>query len=157
MIRPSILFCSAALLAAATAAEKGPAESRERSTELTAAAPVEQFTVNQFTPEGYRLWLVRGAEGRIVKPGEQFDVTDLHLTTFTGDAAERVESILLSAAATVLLREKVANGGGRVRLINYADHFEVTGEDWTYDQTQKKVSIRKNVRVVFRTRLNEVL
>ncbi|OHE80754.1 MAG: hypothetical protein A3G75_05950 [Verrucomicrobia bacterium RIFCSPLOWO2_12_FULL_64_8] len=157
MIRPPILLFSAALLAAAAAAEKEPVQSRERSTDLTAAAPVEQFTVNQFTPEGYRLWLVRGAEGRIVRPGEQFDVTELHLTIFTGDATERVESILLSATATVLLREKVANGTGPVRLINYVDHFEVTGEDWTYDQTQKKVSIRKNVRVVFRTRFNDVL
>jgi hypothetical protein len=46
-------------------------------------------------------------------------------------------------------------GSGRLRLIS--DDFEATGADWVYDHRQKKVSIRKDVRVVFHAQLQSIL
>jgi hypothetical protein len=52
-------------------------------------------------------------------------------------------------------------GAGRVRgpkeLRLITDDFEATGEDWLYDHRQKKVSIHRDVRVVFHARLNDIL
>lgn len=132
------------------------ADSKERSTELVAAAPVESFSIPQFTPDGRRLWLVRGASGRIVDSDRQ-EISDLHLTVFTGDAAEELEAVLLSAAATIRFKEKIVSGKGLLRLINFREGIDLNGEDWTYDQARKKVSIRKNARVTLRVPLKDLL
>jgi hypothetical protein len=48
-----------------------------------------------------------------------------------------------------------AAGDGTVRLIR--DDIEVTGSGWNYDHPGKKVSITRNVRVVFAAQLNDIL
>ena len=126
----------------------------ERPTSLTADSPVINFRVPTFTKEGYRSWLLCGSEGLYVNQ-DQLSITDLNLTVFTGDATNRVESVFLSPAATALLNAGQVRGPGRLRLIN--DEFEATGADWVYDHRQKKVSIRKDVRVVFHVQLQSIL
>lgn len=126
----------------------------EHPTALTPGAPVVNFSVPTFTKEGYRSWVLRGSEGLFVNQNE-IAVTNLNLTVFTGDASNRVDSVFLSPSATALLNESQVRGPGRVRLIN--DDFEATGEDWSYDHRQKKVSIHKSVHVVFHAELKDVL
>ena len=93
--------------------------------------------------------LVFAAEGANVA------VTDLNITTYFGDAASRVDSIMLSPAARFFTKENRATGDKTVRVIN--DDFEATGQQWTYDQTQKRVSLHQNVRVVFHAALPTIL
>jgi len=125
----------------------------DRPTSLTANAPVINFRVPTFNGE-YRSWLLCGAEGIYVNDN-RLDVVDLNLTVFSGDASNRVESVFLSPSAVVLLNEKRVRGPGALRLIT--DDFEAAGEDWIYDHPQKKVSIHRDVRVVFHARLNDIL
>jgi hypothetical protein len=91
--------------------------------------------------------------GATVKPaGEDgIAVTDMNVTVFSGDAAARVETVLLSRDATFFPKQSQVSGEKSVRVIR--DELEVTGEDWSYDQAGKKVSIHKNVRVVYRAPL----
>jgi len=126
----------------------------ERATALSPAAPVINFSVPTFTREGNRSWLLRGSEGLYVN-ANQLEVKNLNLTVFTGDATNRVESVFLSPAATALINDSQVRGPGLVRLI--CEDFEATGEDWLYDHRQKKVSIRKSVRVVFHSPLRDIL
>ena len=126
----------------------------ERPTTLTTDAPVINFRVPTFTKEGYRSWLLCGSEGLYINQ-DQLDIINLNLTVFTGDASNRVESVFLSPSATALLNAGQVRGPGRLRLIN--DDFEATGADWVYDHRQKKVSIRKDVRVVFHAQLQSIL
>ncbi len=126
----------------------------EHPTALTPGAPVVNFSVPTFTKEGYRSWVLRGSQGLFVNQSE-IAVTNLNLTVFTGDASNRVDSVFLSPSATALLNEGQVRGSGRVRLIN--DDLEATGEDWSYDHRQKKVSIHKTVHVVFHAELKDVL
>lgn len=126
----------------------------EHRTALTPGAPVVNFSVPTFTRDGYRSWVLRGSEGLFVSQNE-IAVTNLSLTVFTGDASNRVDSVFLSPAATARLNEGQVRGPGRVRLIN--NNIEATGEDWSYDHRQKKVSIRKDVRVVFHAQLQSIL
>lgn len=130
------------------------ARADERPTALTTDAPVVNFSVPTFTKEGYRSWLLRGSEGLFVNQN-QIAVTDLNLTVFTGDASNRVDAVFLSPTAAAFPNEGQIRGPGRVRLIN--DDLEAAGEDWSYDHHQKKVSIRKNVHVVFHAELKDVL
>ncbi len=126
----------------------------ERPTSFTINAPVINFRVPTFTPEGFRTWLLCGAEGVYVND-KQLNVTDLNLTVFAGDASNQVEKIFLSPSAVALIDEGCVSGPGALRLIT--DEFEATGDDWVYDHRQKKVFIHQNVRVVFHARLNDIL
>ena len=126
----------------------------ERPTAFTADAPVVNFRVPTFTREGFRSWLLSGAEGHYLG-ANRLDITDLNLTVFDGTATNRVESVFLSPSATALINAGQVRGQDRLRLIT--DDFEATGEDWRYDHRAKKVSIRKNVRVVFHAQLKDML
>jgi hypothetical protein len=126
----------------------------DRPTAFTAGAPVVNFRVTTFTADGNRSWLLSGTKGIYVNQN-QLDVTDLNLTVFVGNASNHVDSIFLSPAATALINAGQVHGPGSLRLIT--DDFEATGEDWFYDHGAKKISIRKNVRVVFHTELQSIL
>ncbi|MSU65086.1 MAG: hypothetical protein EXS38_03045 [Opitutus sp.] len=138
----SLLFASLILAAAFLARGQAP----EPTT-----APAVNWVLPLFTDrEGYRAMTLRGSS---VKPADNggIAVTDLNITIFSGDAAVRVDTVLLSQYAVFLPKENRAFGDKTVRVIRA--EIDVTGEGWTYDQTGKKVSIRENVRVVYRAPL----
>lgn len=141
------LLGAAGLLAADARAE-------DRPTAFTVNAPIVNFRVPTFTRQNHRSWLLCGSEGRYVDQNH-LDITNLNLSVFSGDATERVESVFLSPSATAFINDGLIQGPGGLRLIT--DDFEATGEDWRYDHRQKKVSIRKNVRVVFHTGIKQFL
>lgn len=128
-----------------------PAQSPTR---ISGDAPIRNWRLPSFTPEGYRESLVRGSEARLLADGN-VDLTDLTLTLFRRDPSNLVETILLSQSARVLSRERAVTGDSPIRVIN--DQFEATGTGWRYDHETKKVSLRKSVRVVFRAELTDIL
>jgi hypothetical protein len=116
--------------------------------------PARNWFLPLFTKEGYHSMTLRGSE---VKPRgvDRIDVTDLNITTFMGGAAAKVDAVLLSPSASFFLKERMASGSGPVRLIR--DDVDVTGIDWVYLHSDKKVSIAKNARVVFKAPLPDIL
>lgn len=117
--------------------------------------PAKNWVLPLFTAkEGYRNLTLRGSEVRPVGSA-QIDVTDLSITVFTGDATARVETMLLSPAASFFPKEQRATGEKSVRLLR--DDIELTGEGWVYEHTTKKVSLARHVRVVFSAQLNDIL
>jgi hypothetical protein len=153
----SILLLAIAFVATARA-QQAPAAAPPPARETPAAnlsAPATNWVLPLFTDrEGFRTMTLRGSA---VKPSgnNAISVTDLSITVFSGDAAARVDTMLLSLDATFRPKENRANGEKTVRVIR--DEIEVTGEDWTYDHAGKIVSIRKNVRVVYRLPLKITL
>jgi len=104
--------------------------------------------------EGYRQMSVRGTEVHPAGPGE-IKVTDLSITVYSGDAAARVDTMLLSPAASFFTKENRAAGDQSVRVIR--DDLEATGTRWTYDQAQKKVSLDGRVRILFQAEIKDLL
>ena len=104
--------------------------------------------------EGYRQMSVRGTEVHPAGP-DIIDVTDLSITVYSGDASAHVDTMFLSPSATFLTKENRARGEKSVRMIR--DDLEATGTRWTYDQTEKKVSLDGNVRIVFKAELKDLL
>ena len=148
--RSALLLVCAGLLAAAG---RG-AGADDRATAIAPDAPVTDPVISTFTPAGNRLWLLRGSQCRVVSQN-QLDFTNLNLTVFLGDAANHIDSIFLSPEATAWVDQARVSGPGSVRVIT--NDFEATGADWSYDHRQKKVSLRKNVRVVFHAQLLSIL
>ena len=116
--------------------------------------PAINWVLPLFTDkEGWRTMTLRGTEVR--RNTDSIAVTDLSITIYSGKEDSKVDTILLSPDAKFFPKETRASGSTTVRLIR--DDIEVTGVGWTYDHSAKKVSIEKNVRVVFRTPLNDIL
>ena len=120
---------------------------------ISVDAPIINFRIPTFNRQNQRSWLLCGAEGRYLNANE-LAVTNLSLTVFTGDATNGVEYVFLSPAAVARPDDGQVRGAGLLRVV--APSFEATGEDWTYDHREKKISIRKNVRVVFHTPLQRL-
>lgn len=118
------------------------------------SAPARNWEMKIFTREGFRSMILRGTEARIVAEN-RYDVVDLNITTFSGTADAKLDTVFLSSAATFLPKEQIARGEKNVRLIR--EDMEITGEKWIYFHTQQKVSIQKNNRVVFHAALPSLL
>ncbi len=151
MLRPAAFFrflLIAGSLSAAEPASKSPP---------APAQPIvaQNWSLPLFTKEGHRSMTLRGTEARTIGPA-RIDIVDLNITTFVGDAAARVESILLCRElASFFPDEKVVRGTAEVRLVR--DDIEITGEQWTYDHAAKRVSIARNTRVTFKAQLPDIL
>src|SRR5690606_17294820 len=105
------------------------------------AAPAQNWVLPIFTDkEGYRSMTLRGTA---IRPeGSSVAVTDFSITIFSGDQDAKVDSILLSPEAYFFPREERARGDKAVRFIR--GDIEVTGNGWTYDHAERKVSLREN-------------
>jgi len=145
------LIAGAALLAALFLAAPLRAQV---ATEISPDAPIVNFRLPTFTPEGYRAWLVRGSEARMLSKAE-IEVRELTMTVFSGNEADRIQTMLLSPQARVFPQPQVVTGDRSIRVID--DQFEATGESWRYEHREKRVSIAKNVRVTFRAELKNLL
>jgi hypothetical protein len=86
---------------------------------------------------------------------DQVELQGMTLTIFTGDAANTVETVILSPLATIQLDREQVQGESTVRVIR--DDIEITGQGWSYDHAVKKVSITRNARIVFQAQLPDIL
>lgn len=125
------------------------------STQISSNKPVINFRLPNFTPEGYRAWLVRGSEGHYFPKDNRIEVKELTLSVFSGKSDDRLTMMMLSPAATVLPSESVVTSESTIRVIN--DDFEATGIGWRYDHKDKKTIIQKKVHVTFQAELKDFL
>ena len=120
-----------------------------------AAPSAKNWVLPIFTDkEGVRSMTLRGSAVQPVG-ANRIDVTDLNVTVFSGDAAARVESVLLAQSASFFPKTNLATGEKHVRLVR--DDFEISGDGWSYNHASKKISLKQNTRVVFRAELNDIL
>lgn len=124
------------------------------STRISADAPIINFRLPTYTPGGFRAWLVRGSEARVAGPND-IDIKELTMTIFTGDARDKIETMILSPVAKIAPEDQIATGSGAIRVIN--DSFEATGAGWRYEHKEKKVSITRHVRVVLQSEFKDLL
>ena len=156
-----LLTAAEPIPAAGTAiAPPAPPATAAAATPAPVAAPAlpDSPAVNWVLPifsdkEGHRLMKLQGTEVRPVDG--RVAITNLMITTFTGDASAAVDSILLSPRAVFSPKDHTARGEQTVRFIQ--DDVEVTGTRWAYEHAAKKVSLEGDVRVTFRARITDIL
>ena len=117
-------------------------------------APVKNFSLPTFTKDDYRSVLLRGNEALFVS-AQQINVSGMQLTLFTGDATNRVETVIVSPEARFFPERNVAEGERGVRVLR--DDVEMFGTRWTYDHGERKVVLDGNVRVIFHAQLKDML
>jgi len=120
-------------------------------------APVKKFRLPSFNEQGFRTSLLEGDEATMISPS-QIDMREMHLTLFSGDENNRVETTLLAPLATVRLLDQnqiAVEGPSSVRLVR--SDLDVAGENWSYRHADKRLTIGKKVHVVIHAQLGDIL
>ena len=122
--------------------------------EVKATAPVKKFSLPTFTAQGFRHTMLRAGEARLPDP-ERIDLTEMELTLFTGLVDEQIDAMLAAPSATFYPEKLLATGADTVRVER--TDLTVTGADWSYDHAARKVVIRRDAHVIFRSALGDIL
>ncbi len=117
-------------------------------------APVVNFLLPMFGPNGYKAWDLRGQKGHYINP-EQIEIECLTIKVYSGDAAMSLESVIESPTATVFIRENRACGDQTI-VVSGANYSAI-GKGWEWDATQRKILLKENVKVVFKEPLTSVI
>ena len=117
-------------------------------------APAINWVAPLFTKDNFHSMTLRGAKASF-PASNQVEVQELSITVFSGDAAKKIETTILSPAATFLPKQEIARGETGVRVIR--DDLEAAGVHWVYDHAQKKVSLTGRVRIVFNAEFKNLL
>lgn len=119
-----------------------------------APAPAVNWVLPLFSREGFRTMTLRGLEARPAA-ANRIGVTDLNITVFSGDAAAKITTILLSSSAIFDPQARRATGEKSVRILR--DDLEATGTTWSYDEAQKRVTLTGDVRIIFNAEIKDLL
>ncbi|MEO6874868.1 MAG: LPS export ABC transporter periplasmic protein LptC [Opitutaceae bacterium] len=117
-------------------------------------APAINWVAPLFTKDNFHSMTVRGARASFPS-SDEVKVEQLNLTVYSGDAAKKIETVIVSPAATFLPRKNYASGETGVQVTR--DDIEASGIHWTYDHAEKKVSLTGHVRIVFNAELKGIL
>lgn len=109
-------------------------------------APVINFKLPMFGKEGYRSWFLSGNQGIYVNEGE-VDVLGMKISIFSDDARDLLEATIESPKAILLIHKNKARGDDWIEVVG--ESYHLTGKDWTWDGKLKKMSIGKDVKVIF--------
>ncbi len=122
---------------------------------LAPDAPVLDFKLPMFGEKnGYKIWELRGREGRYVSE-ERIDVVGMELRLFSGKADIKVHTTIESPAATMLVSKSQALGKSEIKITG--NQFQIEGEDWKWVGSSRTITVDKNVRVSFQQRLAGIL
>ena len=162
MRRLAALLCPALLLLAGLPCVAADSPAPAKPEPIQAKAPIKNFTLPRFQPNGQRAMLLHGEEARLVSK-EEIALKGMQLSIFDEKKPDRVETLLQAAAATFFVTRKLATGDEGVRLVH--DEAQMSGTRWSYDwnydvnsaRKAKKVVIEGNVRVIFQSQIGDIL
>lgn len=160
MRRSAALLLPALLLLAGLpcVAEDAAAAPAKRPEAIEAKAPIKNFTLPRFAPNGQKAMLLRGAEARLVS-NEEIELKGMNLSVFDEKRPDRVETLITAVTSTFFTRKKLAIGDQGVRLLH--DEAEMSGTRWSYDWNYgpkgKKVVIEGQVKVIFQSQIGDIL
>lgn len=117
-------------------------------------APAINWSSNLFTKDNFRSLTLHGARASF-SATDEVDVIDLHLTAYSGDSANKVETVVQAPTALFQPRQNIARGETGVQVVR--DDLTASGTHWIYDHGQKKVSLTGKVRIVFNSEIKAIL
>ena len=117
-------------------------------------APVINFRLPMFGDDGNPVWELRGQEGRYLSD-EKVDLTGMRLLVFDPEQPHRVETEILSPAATMFVQQNQVRGDESITVTG--DNFIITGQRWLYDADERRVVIDEDVKITFFEELSSML
>lgn len=109
-------------------------------------APLRNFKLPVFGDNGYKVWELRGVEGRYISDAKS-EILGLDLEIFSGDEAMISESRIKSPQAMIFLDERRAEGDSS--LFFDGRNFVLRGEKWSWDGKIEHLVVRGRPKVTF--------
>lgn len=123
---------------------------------ITPDAPVKNFKLPMFGPDGYKIWDLRGREGRYVS-AEQIDVVGMILRTWGGGEAQQLELTIESTQASINPKANSAAGSDYIYIREAGNNYSIVGRKWTWEGKTDRITVSEEVRVTFNQSLGGVL
>lgn len=117
-------------------------------------APVIKFKLPMFNKEGFKVWDMQGDKGTYLSD-EEVEVETMLLHIFSGDEETVVEATVESPQAMLLIKQDRAYGSEEIEV--EGARYYLTGREWEWNGTHKRMTINKDVRVVFEQSLGTLL
>ncbi len=122
--------------------------------QLTPDAPVLNFHLPMFAPEGHKIWDLRGAEGRQIG-ARRVEITEMRLLVYAQSAPRRAENIITADQAVFSIESNKAEGPGRVQV--EGANFILEGKQWEWNGGQRQLKILKGGRLAIEGGLGSIL
>lgn len=142
----ALVWCTVALLSFAPLAAET----------MTPSAPVKNFTLPMFGPDGYKIWDLQGREGIYINENH-IDVRDMKLRTWTGRDPLVLDMTIESIFATIFPQDNRAIGEDFIYMTQAKGNFSVIGRNWEWLGDANKVIIKQDARVTFRESIGDIL
>ena len=122
--------------------------------QIQSGAPLRDFRLPKFGDDGQLDWDFSGKSGIYVSE-EQVDVEKVKLRVFSDDVPPRQVFEMQSRVASIFPEAGKARGAGSV--YGLSEDFVIAGEAWEWDARKETLIIEKEVRVIFKQPLNNLL
>jgi hypothetical protein len=114
------------------------------SGQMVPDAPIEHFSLPMFGEDGYKDWELRGFRGHYL--GEEAAMIEgMELISYQGGAALIEDNRIRSPRADIDFAQSTASG--KTSLFVTGPGYEIQGEDWTWFGKERKIVVRRKVRV----------
>lgn len=123
---------------------------------LVPEAPVKNFALPQFAPEGHREWLLRGQRGIFTSDG-RLRIEGLLLDVFSPNDPLEPQFQIASPEATIEPSRRLAAGPAYLQLLARDGSFRLTGRDWRWHGAERILTVRQSVEVTFAQSLGTIL
>jgi len=123
---------------------------------IAPSAPVRDFMLPMFGPDGYKIWDLQGAEGIYVDQ-HQIDVHDMKLRTWTGREPLQLDMTIESVYASIFPEENRAQGEDYIFIVQAHGNYSIIGRSWRWSGDERKIIIHADARVTFRQSIGDIL
>jgi hypothetical protein len=119
--------------------------------QMSPDAPIEDFRFPMFNDEGFKIWEVRGVQG-IYIDHQTSQIIGLDLQVFTGDDEMLLTHQILSPSALIHFDRRSAAGDSSIFVTGPG--FNLEGEDWSYEGSDDRITIRRKARMTLNQEIN---
>lgn len=116
------------------------------SAQMRPDAPIRNFRFPVFGDNGYRIWELRGVEGRYLSDEESL-IFGMDLKSFSGDELMTLENRIRSPEARINFPNATAEGSST--LFVTGQNYEIEGSNWKWEGKSKRMTVVDGSRVVF--------
>ena len=114
-------------------------------------APIMNFRFPVFGENGYKIWELRGVEGRYLSDEDGL-VLGLDLKSYSGDEAMTLINRIRSPEAFIHFPSAVAQGDSTIFATG--ELYQIEGSDWRWDGKKRHLTVSGGARVVLFDSIN---
>lgn len=149
------LLLQALLLLAPVGRSVALAEGMPGASPLAPSTPVEHFSIYNFDEQsGWRTWKLEGSRAKVDSKGV-VTMENVHFRVFRPGEEQDVTLLIESPLAAMAPGKDSVSGP--TEIFTTGDGFLLSGEDWTWNTSERRLTIRSHAHAVIDISLGPIL